>query len=237
MPTVESDTSTKRARWPQSISKTDDLYSVTNLDTGKVEYLIFSSSQKNATYARDNGSWWQINEKVIEDFDDPMYSIEFVDVDFIDEYDALEKGSSLPTVTAAAETEDACPPATLDIALNLRNRGRAISIAAYGPLNPNEPNEQFWQKKAGTWSVSIDEAKKSLCGNCVFFIKTAKIENCIAQGLESGQSGEQSAWDAIDAAELGFCEAFDFKCAASRTCDAWAVGGPITDDVQSGRGN
>jgi hypothetical protein len=27
---------------------------------------------------------------------------------------------------------------------------------------------------------------------------------------------------------LGYCEAFDFKCAASRTCDAWVVGGPIT---------
>jgi hypothetical protein len=25
---------------------------------------------------------------------------------------------------------------------------------------------------------------------------------------------------------LGYCEIFDFKCAASRTCDAWVVGGP-----------
>jgi hypothetical protein len=26
---------------------------------------------------------------------------------------------------------------------------------------------------------------------------------------------------------MGYCEALDFKCAASRTCNAWAVGGPI----------
>jgi hypothetical protein len=29
---------------------------------------------------------------------------------------------------------------------------------------------------------------------------------------------------------LGYCEIFDFKCAASRTCDAWVVGGPNTGE-------
>jgi len=32
--------------------------------------------------------------------------------------------------------------------------------------------------------------------------------------------------------DLGYCEIFDFKCAAKRTCDAWIVGGPITDKKQ-----
>jgi hypothetical protein len=36
-------------------------------------------------------------------------------------------------------------------------------------------------------------------------------------------------WDTISAGDLGYCEAFDFKCAANRTCDAWVVGGPIID--------
>jgi hypothetical protein len=31
-------------------------------------------------------------------------------------------------------------------------------------------------------------------------------------------------------ADLGYCEIFDFKCAASRTCDAWVVGGPNTGE-------
>jgi hypothetical protein len=29
--------------------------------------------------------------------------------------------------------------------------------------------------------------------------------------------------------ELGYCELFEFKCAADRTCSAWLVGGPITE--------
>jgi hypothetical protein len=35
----------------------------------------------------------------------------------------------------------------------------------------------------------------------------------------------------VDAGDLGYCEAFDFKCAASRTCDAWIAGGPVTDET------
>jgi hypothetical protein len=30
---------------------------------------------------------------------------------------------------------------------------------------------------------------------------------------------------------LGYCELFDFKCAGSRTCDAWLTCGPLTDEV------
>ncbi len=128
----------------------------------------------------------------------------------------------------SADTADACPPATGDIGINLANRQKAIDTAAYGPLNPKEPNDEFWQEKAKRWSVDISEAKKSLCGNCVMFIRTPKMLDCIASGLESGDSSKENAWDAIDTAELGYCEAFDFKCAASRTCNAWVVGGPIT---------
>jgi hypothetical protein len=33
----------------------------------------------------------------------------------------------------------------------------------------------------------------------------------------------------IDAGDLGYCEIFDFKCAASRTCDAWVAGSDQAD--------
>jgi hypothetical protein len=122
-----------------------------------------------------------------------------------------------------------CPPATQDISINLANREKAIKDGGYGPLNPAEPNEEFWQEKATRWSITPDEAKKSICGNCVMFIRTTKMRDCIAQGIEQGGSSEDNAWDAVDAAELGYCEAFDFKCAASRTCNAWVAGGPIDD--------
>ena len=40
--------------------------------------------------------------------------------------------------------------------------------------------------------------------------------------------------DVVDAGELGYCEVFDFKCAAKRTCSAWIVGGPVTDATEEG---
>jgi len=118
-----------------------------------------------------------------------------------------------------------CPPATQDIALNLANRQKAIDEAHYGPENPNEANEEYWRAKADQFEGNVEAAKKALCGNCSFFYRTQKVLDCIAEGL----GNEVDAYDAIEAGELGYCEAFDFKCAASRTCDAWVVGGPITD--------
>lgn len=126
----------------------------------------------------------------------------------------------------AVNKAEGCPIATQDVEKNLENRQDAIDKAAYGPLNPNEPNQEFWKKKADRWDVSIEEAKKSRCGNCAVFIQTPKMMSCIREGLASGDSME-NAWDTTRAGQLGYCEAFDFKCASKRTCDAWVVGGPV----------
>jgi hypothetical protein len=112
---------------------------------------------------------------------------------------------------------ESCPPATQDVALNLKNREKSIKVAAYGPLNPNDENEDFWQVKADRWKVTIDEAKTALCGNCAAFDTTDPMISCI----ETGLSGESDEWSAVDAGALGYCEVFDFKCASARTCDAW----------------
>jgi hypothetical protein len=129
---------------------------------------------------------------------------------------------------AVDEETDECPEATQDIELNLKNRQNAIDNVGYGPLNPSEPNEEFWNEKADKWKTTAEEAKTAVCGNCVFFIRTPKMLDCISTGLEQGDSSAVDADAAIDQAELGYCEALDFKCAASRTCNAWATGGPIT---------
>jgi hypothetical protein len=136
--------------------------------------------------------------------------------------------NSTPEAVVAAAAK--CPVPTQDIALNLANRQKAIDGAGYGPLNPNEPNVEFWREKADRWSIAYSEAKRSICGNCAAFIKTPSMLDCIASGLSSGGTDESGGWDTIEAGELGYCEAFDFKCAASRTCDAWIVGGPVTEE-------
>jgi len=117
-----------------------------------------------------------------------------------------------------------CPASTQNVELNLGNRQKAIDKAHYGPLNPNEPNDEYWKKKADMFEGDVASAKKSLCGNCAFFVQTKNMLDCIAGGIN-----DTNEWDTINAGDLGYCEAFDFKCAASRTCDAWVVGGPITD--------
>jgi len=116
-----------------------------------------------------------------------------------------------------------CPIATQDIKTNLANRQTAVDDANYGPANPNEPNEDYWKAKADEFQGDVATAKKMLCGNCAAFDQRNKVLGCIKKGI-----GEDANEVAIGG-NLGYCEIFDFKCAAKRTCDAWIVGGPITD--------
>ena len=55
--------------------------------------------------------------------------------------------------------QSGCPPATQSIELNLKNRQKAIDEYDYGPLNPNEPNDEYWQKIANEWNTTPEEAK------------------------------------------------------------------------------
>jgi hypothetical protein len=232
--------------WPSKLGEKDYLYALVDREE-QVHYLIFQGDEQEYSLVRDNGNWVRLNDTFFRDIDDEDLFNYDVPVDFIRYYDAItasgvdpfpyENLDENPVVAAAAvPPPKECPPATSDISLNLKNRQKAIDSAGYGPLNPALPNDEFWQEKADMWSVPVDEATQSLCGNCAVFIITNEMRRCIAAGLEQGGSGEQNAWDAIDVAELGYCEAFDFKCAASRTCDAWVAGGPVKDKVQSNRG-
>jgi hypothetical protein len=127
-------------------------------------------------------------------------------------------------VTASEDATDgeSCPIETQDIAANLKNRQRALDVANYGPPNPDAPGD-YWQGKATRMRATVDEVIGMTCGNCAFFNVTTKMQACIEQGI--GAEGDVIK----QVGQLGFCEAFDFKCAARRTCDAWVVGGPLTD--------
>lgn len=127
------------------------------------------------------------------------------------------------------EMDRSCPAATRDITLNLKNRGKAIDKASYGPMNPNEPNEAYWAKMAAKWDVPAEEAKTMRCGNCAAFNKTDRMEKCIESGISEDM---KDAMDVVEAGDLGFCEIFSFKCSASRTCAAWIVGGPVEDEEE-----
>lgn len=140
----------------------------------------------------------------------------------------LERYGKNKTKADPANGEKSCPVATQDIGINIKNRQNAIETAAYGPLNPEEPNQDFWKKKADRWDVTEDSAKKQRCGNCIMFVRTPRMLDCIEKAL--GNEEGNVAWDIIEAGDIGYCEAFDFKCHAARTCDAWVVGGPTVTE-------
>jgi hypothetical protein len=131
-----------------------------------------------------------------------------------------------------AEGGDACPAATGDLTLNLQNRGKAIDKADYGPMDPNLPNRDYWKRMGDRWDDTPENAKQMLCGNCSAFNQTSDMKACIEDGMSDDSMDD--SMEVIEAGELGFCEIFDFKCAAKRTCAAWIVGGPITDEGDEG---
>lgn len=123
--------------------------------------------------------------------------------------------------------EKGCPVATHDIELNLKNRQAAIDDYHYGPANPLEPGD-YWKGAATRWAVTEKTVKTMLCGNCAAFDASDTMRKCI----ESGIRGDDSHVDAaatINLSDLGYCNFLHFKCAGTRTCAAWVVGGPITE--------
>ena len=121
-----------------------------------------------------------------------------------------------------------CPIVCSDIQLNLKNRDWAFKNVGYGPANPESP-EDFWQIRAKEWATSPKNAQTMKCGNCSAFIQTPEMMKCIVDGIQGEESDNETyANEVVASAELGYCELFEFKCAADRTCSAWLVGGPIT---------
>jgi len=150
-----------------------------------------------------------------------------------EEEEGAEEGYAEGEDEGTEETDgESCPRATQDIALNLENRQNAIDTAMYGPANPMDPGDYFDQI-AAKWDVPVEKAMTMRCGNCAMFIVTPKMLECIKTGLAKGDT-EQDAYDVMLQTELGYCEAFDFKCAASRTCRAWVAGGPVTEEAPRG---
>ena len=110
----------------------------------------------------------------------------------------------------------ACPRAAKDLKINTLNRNKSIKAKhiQYGPLNVDEPAD-FWTKIAKFWNTSERAAQKSLCGNCVAFDISPRMDECMP-GPVSDKDGR-----------LGYCWMHDFKCHSARTCRTWAKGGPI----------
>ena len=118
------------------------------------------------------------------------------------------------------EAKSSCPVATQDLEVNTVNRDFAQEKYNYGPLNIDEPGN-YWEGVAKEWDTTVEAAKESLCGNCVAFDISPRMEDCMPGPVSE------------DGGRLGYCWMHQFKCHSLRTCHTWAKGGPITDDEVS----
>ena len=118
------------------------------------------------------------------------------------------------------EAKSSCPIATQDLEVNTVNRDFAQEKYNYGPLNIDEPGN-YWEGVAKEWDTTVEAAKESLCGNCVAFDISPRMEDCMPGPVSE------------DGGRLGYCWMPQFKCHSLRTCHTWAKGGPITDDEVS----
>ena len=123
-------------------------------------------------------------------------------------------------IIEAAETS--CPLATKDIERNTENRDATIKNFNYGPLNVDEPGD-YWEDIADYWNTTEEAAKKSLCGNCVAFDISPRMEECMPGSVSQDEDGGR----------LGYCWMHHFKCHSLRSCHTWAKGGPIDEDEVS----
>ena len=128
------------------------------------------------------------------------------------------------------EVNGACPLATVDIEDNIKNRDWTIKNYGYGPLNPAVPDPNFWEETAELWNTDLDTVKTARCGNCAAFDQSDVILGCIEKGINETKAADPR--EVMELADLGYCQLFKFKCAGSRTCDAWLFGGPIRDQAR-----
>jgi len=113
-----------------------------------------------------------------------------------------------------------CPPATQDLKINTENRDATIKNYNYGPLNVDEPGD-YWKKIAKYWKTTEEAARQSICGNCVAFDISPRMDDCMP-GETSDEDGR-----------LGYCWMHHFKCHSARSCHTWAKGGTINADKVS----
>lgn len=121
-----------------------------------------------------------------------------------------------------------CPTVLRNKSLSIKNHRICIVKAELGPPNPRTPELFFWQKKSAMWNVSECAAREMVCGNCGHYWKTKMIDDCMKKFEQVTPPEVDPSW--VDTGDGGgYCDEWDIPCTASRTCNTWEPGGPITD--------
>lgn len=129
---------------------------------------------------------------------------------------------------AISESSDMkCPEVLMDKSMSIKNHRICITKANLGPANPRAPETIFWIIKSTKWNVSERAAREMLCSNCGHYWKTKFIDDCMKKYEQVTPPEVDPEW--VDTGDAGgYCDEWDIPCTASRTCDTWEPGGPIT---------
>lgn len=110
-----------------------------------------------------------------------------------------------------------CPTPTQNPRINARNRLRAVREAMYGPVKVTIFGKvvdlrgglalRYWRRMGVRWGIPYDEAIYRRCGNCAAYDTSPGMVAC------GGASSDGS---------VGYCHAWNFTCAARRTCLSWS---------------
>lgn len=129
---------------------------------------------------------------------------------------------------AISESSDMeCPEVLKDKEMSIKNHRICITKANLGPANPRAPETIYWIIKSTKWNVSERAAREMLCSNCGHYWKTKFIDDCMKKYEQVTPPEVDPEW--VDTGDAGgYCDEWDIPCTASRTCDTWEPGGPIT---------
>lgn len=78
------------------------------------------------------------------------------------------------------------------------------------------------------WNMPEPCAREMLCSNCGHYWKTKFIDDCMKKYEQVTPPEVDPAW--VDTGDSGgYCDLWEIPCTATRTCNDWEPGGPITD--------
>ena len=129
------------------------------------------------------------------------------------------------------EMIDGCPLPMVDKQLNIANHKICVEEANLGPASVTNPGV-YWIQRADRLGITEAQSREQTCANCAYYMNTQQIKDCWNKNEALGNiplaTEVDPSWENVPNPS-GFCLKYDITCTPTRTCDAWAPGGPIID--------
>lgn len=99
----------------------------------------------------------------------------------------------------------------------IKNTKVAIADWHLGPMQVDQPNDEYWNKAAEMWGVSPQEARRKLCVNCEYY-------NNLPTTLKEMEAIPLNQFDIYNSnSHRGYCHKLHIICHTTRSCQAWEV--------------